>query len=70
MFTIKEGYGIPIFADGSVRFTVLKDGQHHFSVAHGVRGLGPRAQEANIEEGRAKLQAFVDLANAGAKVTG
>jgi hypothetical protein len=65
-FAIDEGYALPIFADGSVRFIVTDGGERAFSVAHGVRGDTRAVQEENIAAGRAKLQEMIDLANKGA----
>ncbi len=65
-YTLKEGYALPIFADGSVRFGVLDNGKHVFSVAHGVRGDTREAQEEDIAAGRARLQELLDAANRGA----
>jgi len=66
MFTLQDGYAIPIFADGTVRFIVEKNGERVFAVAHAVRGAEREAQEADIAAARANVQEFVDLANAGA----
>jgi hypothetical protein len=70
MFTITPGYGLPIFADGTVRFTVNKGDVSAFQVVHPVRGTTGAEQNAEIEAGRTKLQEFVDLANVGLKVAG
>lgn len=63
---LKDGYGVPIFADGSIRLTIETiDGEFVMMIAVAVRGDTRDAQEAYIDEKRAEVLAYVDLINKG-----
>jgi hypothetical protein len=69
LYEFDPNYRIPIFADGTVRFSIKQDGKTVFSIATLVRGETRQEQEENLMESRVKIQKLVDLANTGLQVS-